>query len=87
MDSTGNMRSGGVMFDSSLRCAIDGPWQDEQPTALEECGGDQALAEAIRRIQDLGYFACLHDNYQDMYCDAKQRAGTRASSRNGLMDR
>ena len=56
-------------------------------SANAECGGDQALAEAIRRIQDLGCFACLHDNYQDMYRDAKQRAGTRASSRNGLMDR
>src|SRR5208337_154889 len=37
MDSTGNMRSGGMMFASSLRCAIDGPWQDEQPTAFEAC--------------------------------------------------
>ncbi len=25
------------MFASSLRCAIDGPWQDEQPTVLEAC--------------------------------------------------
>ena len=39
--------------------------------ANAECGGDQALADAIRRIQDLGYVACLHDNYQDMYRDAK----------------
>ncbi len=39
--------------------------------ANSECGGDQALADAIRRIQDLGYVACLHDNYQDMYKDAK----------------
>jgi len=39
--------------------------------ANPECGGDQALADAIRRIQDLGYVACLHDNYQDMYRDAK----------------
>lgn len=31
--------------------------------ANAECGGDQALAGAIRRIQDLGYVACLHDNY------------------------
>ena len=43
---------------------------DDLP-ANAECGGDQALAEAIRRIQDLGYVACLHDNYQDMYKDAK----------------
>jgi len=39
--------------------------------ANAECGGDQALAAAIRRIQDLGYVACLHDNYQDMYKNAK----------------
>ncbi|MFP4056343.1 MAG: DUF5696 domain-containing protein [Candidatus Brocadiia bacterium] len=39
--------------------------------ANPECGGNQALAEAIRRIQALGYVACLHDNYQDMYRDAK----------------
>ena len=39
--------------------------------ANPECGGDQALANAVRRIQDLGYLACLHDNYQDMYKDAK----------------
>ena len=37
-----------------------------------ECGGDQALAEAIRRIQELGYVACLHDNYQDMYQRRKE---------------
>ena len=39
--------------------------------ANPECGGNQALAAAVRRIQDLGYVACLHDNYQDMYRDAK----------------
>jgi hypothetical protein len=39
--------------------------------ANRECGGDQALANAVKRIQDLGYIACLHDNYQDMYKDAK----------------
>lgn len=39
--------------------------------ANRECGGNDALAAAIRRIQGLGYVACLHDNYQDMYRDAK----------------
>ncbi|MGQ9575437.1 MAG: DUF5696 domain-containing protein [Thermoguttaceae bacterium] len=39
--------------------------------ANPECGGNEALAEAIRRIQALGYVGCLHDNYQDMYRDAK----------------
>ena len=39
--------------------------------ANPECGGNEALADAIRRIQKLGFVACLHDNYQDMYLDAK----------------
>ena len=39
--------------------------------ANPECGGNEALADAVRRIQKLGYVACLHDNYQDMYRDAK----------------
>ncbi|HUT36006.1 MAG TPA: DUF5696 domain-containing protein [Planctomycetota bacterium] len=39
--------------------------------ANPECGGNNALADAVRRIQALGYVACLHDNFQDMYRDAK----------------
>ena len=39
--------------------------------ANAECGGNDGLAAAVRRIQSLGYVACLHDNYQDMYRDAK----------------
>ena len=39
--------------------------------ANPECGGNEALADAIGRIQDLGFVASLHDNYQDMYRDAK----------------
>ncbi len=39
--------------------------------ANPECGGNEALADAIQRIQKLDYVACLHDNYQDMYRDAK----------------
>ena len=39
--------------------------------ANPECGGSKALADAIGRIRSLGYVACLHDNVQDMYRDAK----------------
>ncbi len=39
--------------------------------ANPECGGNEALADAVQRIQKLGYMACLHDNVQDMYRDAK----------------
>jgi hypothetical protein len=38
--------------------------------ANPECGGNEALADAVRRIQKLDYVACLHDNYQDIYRDA-----------------
>jgi len=38
--------------------------------AAPECGGDAALADCSRRVQQLGYTFCLHDNYQDMYRDA-----------------
>lgn len=38
--------------------------------ANPECGGNGALADAVRRIQRLGFVASLHDNYQDMYRDA-----------------
>ena len=39
--------------------------------ANPECGGNNELASAIKRIQSLDYVACLHDNVQDMYRDAK----------------
>jgi len=39
--------------------------------ANPECGGNDALAAAVKRIQALDYVACLHDNVQDMYRDAK----------------
>ncbi len=39
--------------------------------ANPECGGNAKLADAIARIQALGYTASLHDNYQDMYRDAR----------------
>lgn len=52
----------------------EGGYDCRHPDALpanEECGGNDALADAVRRIKDLGYVACFHDNYQDMYRDAK----------------
>jgi len=39
--------------------------------ANPECGGNEGLADAVERIQKLGYVGCLHDNVQDMYRDAK----------------
>jgi len=38
--------------------------------AAPECGGDEGLAQAARRIKACGYLFGLHDNYQDMYEDA-----------------
>ncbi len=52
----------------------EGGYDCRHPDALPanpECGGDAALQDAVQRIQALGYAACLHDNYQDMYRDAK----------------
>ena len=42
---------------------------DNMP-ANPECGGNEGLADCAKRVQDLGYTFCLHDNYQDMYRDA-----------------
>lgn len=39
--------------------------------ANPECGGNEGLADAVKRIQALNYVGCLHDNVQDMYRDAK----------------
>jgi hypothetical protein len=38
--------------------------------AAPECGGDERLAEAGRRIKACGYLFGMHDNYLDMYEDA-----------------
>jgi len=43
---------------------------DDLP-ANPECGGNEGLADAMKRIQALNYVGCLHDNVQDMYRDAK----------------
>ena len=39
--------------------------------ANEPCGGNKGLIDALDRIEKLGYISCLHDNYQDMYRNAK----------------
>ena len=52
---------------------INGGYDVRHPDVLPaaaECGGDQALAAAARRIKACGYLFGLHDNYQDMYEDA-----------------
>jgi hypothetical protein len=38
--------------------------------ACAECGGNEGLAAAGKRIRDCGFLFGLHDNYQDMYRDA-----------------
>jgi len=38
--------------------------------AAPECGGNEELAKTSRRVKDLGYLFCLHDNYQDIYRDS-----------------
>ena len=47
----------------------DNQHPDILPTA-PECGGDSAFADCARRVMDLGYLFCLHDNYQDIYRDS-----------------
>lgn len=38
--------------------------------AAPECGGDAAFTDCARRVLELGYLLCLHDNYQDIYRDS-----------------
>jgi len=47
----------------------DNQHPDILPTA-PECGGDAAFADCARRVRNLGYVFCLHDNYQDIYRDS-----------------
>jgi len=47
----------------------DNQHPDILPTA-PECGGDAEFADCARRVRQLGYLFCLHDNYQDIYRDA-----------------
>jgi hypothetical protein len=47
----------------------DNQHPDILPTA-PECGGDKAFSDCARRVLNLGYLFCLHDNYQDIYRDS-----------------
>jgi hypothetical protein len=47
----------------------DNQHPDILPTA-PECGGDAAFSDCSRRVMNLGYLFCLHDNYQDIYRDS-----------------
>jgi hypothetical protein len=47
----------------------DNQHPDVLPTA-PECGGDAAFSNCARRVMNLGYLFCLHDNYQDIYRDS-----------------
>jgi len=38
--------------------------------AAPECGGNEAFTRCAKRVLDLGYLFCLHDNYQDIYRDS-----------------
>jgi hypothetical protein len=53
---------------------ISGGYDNGHPDILpanEPCGGNAGLVDAMDRIEKLGYVSCLHDNYQDMYRNAK----------------
>ena len=52
-----------------IRRGYDNQHPDILPAA-PECGGNEAFAEACKRIRGLGYVLSLHDNYQDMYRDS-----------------
>jgi hypothetical protein len=47
----------------------DNQHPDILPTA-PECEGDAAFSDCARRVLELGYLFCLHDNYQDIYRDS-----------------
>jgi hypothetical protein len=52
-----------------IRWGYDNRHPDILPAA-PECGGNEGFAEASRKIRELGYLFCPHDNYQDIYRDA-----------------
>jgi hypothetical protein len=52
-----------------IRRGYDNQHPDIMPPA-PELGGAEALADCSRRIMNLGYLFCLHDNYQDIYRDS-----------------
>jgi len=52
---------------------VNGGYDCRHPDILPanpECGGNDGLANALKRIDKLGYVSSLHDNYQDMYRNA-----------------
>ncbi|MGC9317088.1 MAG: DUF5696 domain-containing protein, partial [Armatimonadota bacterium] len=52
---------------------INGGYDVRHPDILPaapECGGNEALQDAVARIKQCGYLVGMHDNYQDMYRDA-----------------
>jgi hypothetical protein len=52
---------------------INGGYDVRHPDILPanpECGGNKGLADALARIEKVGFISSLHDNYQDMYLDA-----------------
>jgi hypothetical protein len=52
---------------------VNGGYDVRHPDVLPaapECGGNEGLADAARRIKACGFLFGLHDNYQDMYADA-----------------
>ena len=57
------------MIGGWTRRGYDNQHPDILPAA-PECGGNEALATCARRVQELGYLFCLHDNYQDIYRDS-----------------
>ena len=57
------------MIGGWIRRGYDNQHPDILPAA-PECGGNEGLAACARRVQELGYLFCLHDNYQDIYRDS-----------------
>lgn len=57
------------MMGGWIRRGYDNQHPDILPAA-PECGGNEGLAACARRVRDLGYVFCLHDNYQDLYRDS-----------------
>jgi len=52
-----------------IRRGYDNQHPDILPAA-PECGGNEGLAAAAKRVRACGYIFDLHDNYQDMYKDS-----------------
>lgn len=57
------------MLGGWMQYGYDNQHPDILPAA-PACGGNEALADCVKRVKSLGYLMCFHDNYQDMYLDA-----------------